>query len=153
MENIRNHMTDTEKKVKKDKLVKRIKECFGKELSDVFTEKGVEKFYDPNTSVEFAEGMLDRAAIHLAVGETLGTLFSVVFGDAVEVLTEEELEAENEDLGFGDTSEEFQVYNSSSRVMYGSIFDSYEDAKRFVEEEALNSSYMLSDFKIVKVYD
>lgn len=118
--------------------------CLELKLEDKLTEKGLKKFWDENTSLEEAEAMLTHAAIDDFVGHLFGSLAEAIIIGVGGCQDEEE---DNEQ------AEQFQVYRSHDNFFYEDTFDSVDAAKDFIKKQAMNSTYKVDDFKVVKVYD
>lgn len=118
--------------------------CFEKKIEDKLTEKGLKKFWDENTSLEDAEAMLTHAAVDDFVEHLMGSLAGAIIIGVGGCLDEEENDEQEE---------QFQVYRSHDNFFYEETFDSVDAAKDFIKEQAMNSTYKVDDFKVVKVYD
>lgn len=118
--------------------------CLELKLEDKLTEKGLKKFWDENTSLEEAEAMLTHAAIDDFVGHLFGSLAGAIIIGVGGCQDEEENDEQ---------AEQFQVYRSHDNFFYEDTFDSVDAAKDFIKEQAMNSTYTVDDFKVVKVYD
>lgn len=118
--------------------------CFEKKIEDKLTEKGLKKFWDENTSLEEAEAMLTHAAVDDFVEHLMGSLAGAIIIGVGGCLDEEENDEQEE---------QFQVYRSRDNFFYEETFDSVDAAKDFIKEQAMNSTYKVDDFKVVKVYD
>lgn len=65
-------------KEKKEQLKENFEKCFEVKLEDVFTEVGIKKYWDENTSVEKAVNMLDKAALNLAIDAMKGDVVGAI---------------------------------------------------------------------------
>lgn len=122
---------------KKEVLVKEWEDCFGKKIEDAFTDKGISKFWNGNTSYKKAEAMLTRAALNVTLD---GFLDKLLFGVVIE---EEEVPNEIRIL---------KSYRPRSAYSFvDTVFESKEEAKEWIDKEVKTTTAVLSDFTIVKV--
>ena len=135
-----------ERKAKKEELKHEWEKCFSKKMEDKFTEKGIKKFWDDNTSTEEAAKMLTNAA--------LDDVFGPIFGDIAKNIGSVIVCELKDDYDDDEVNDQFEVYCEPEKDFVGVTFDSVEEAKDFIKEKAMNShKYTVDDFKVVRVYD
>ena len=153
-----------EKKMRNEKLMaqkKEVKEtweqCFGKKIEDKLNKKGIERFWDDNTSLDEATDMLTIAAIDDAVIGLIESLFkdSDVNPVAVAVVKHKKAadhEDEQDDKeDEGDMPKKCRVLNLVTSQLYDDEFDTRDLAKEFIRDKCTVTKYTVNDFKVVWV--
>lgn len=153
-----------EKKMRNEKLMaqkKEVKEtweqCFGKKIEDKLNKKGIERFWDDNTSLDEATDMLTIAAIDDAVIGLIESLFkdSDVNPVAVAVVKHKKAadhEDEKDDKeDEGDMPKKCRVLNLVTSQLYDDEFDTRDLAKEFIRDKCTVTKYTVNDFKVVWV--
>ena len=128
-------------------------QCFGKKIEDKLNKKGIERFWDDNTSLDEATDMLTIAAIDDAVTGLIGSLFkdSDVNPVAVAVVRHKK-EADHEDeKDDGDMPAKCRVLNLVTSQLYDDEFDTRDLAKEFIRDKCAVTKYTVDDFKVVWV--
>lgn len=132
-------------------------QCFGKKIEDKLNKKGIERFWDDNTSLDEATDMLTIAAIDDAVTGLIGSLFkdSDVNPVAVAVVKHKK-EADHEDEqddkeDEGDMPSKCRVLNLVTSQLYDEEFDTRDLAKEFIRDKCTVTKYTVNDFKVVWV--
>ena len=121
----------------KELLIQKWEECFHKKVTDVLSESGMNKFFDDNTSITEATIMLTIPAIADALDEAEGE-------DAVRVVVIDDEDAEEG---------KFTVLRITDESLCSKRFETKEEAKDFIKEQALHTRYAVDEFKVVKVID
>ena len=143
-----------ERREKKEELKHEWEKCFSKKMEDKFTEKGLKKFWDDNTSVEEAVNMLTNAAFDDVFGPIFGDIAKNISSVIVCELKDGDDDVEVNEQDEFKSDDQFEVYCEPEKDFVGVTFDSVDEAKDFIKEKAMNShKYTVDDFKIVKVYD
>lgn len=120
----------------KELLVQKWEECFHKKVTDVLSESGMNKFFDDNTSITEATIMLTIPAIADALDEAESE-------DVVRVVIADEDAEEGK----------FTVLRTTDESLCSKRFETKEEAKDFIKEQALHTRYTVDEFKVVKVVD
>ena len=121
----------------KELLIQKWEECFHKKVTDILSESGMNKFFDENTSITEATIMLTIPAIADALEEAEDE-------DAVRVVVIDDEDAEEG---------KFTVLRITDESLCSKRFETKEEAKDFIKEQALHTSYTIDEFKVVKVID
>ena len=121
----------------KELLVQKWEECFHKKVTDILSESGMNKFFDDNTSITEATVMLTIPAIADALDKAEDE-------DAVRVVVIDDEDAEEG---------KFTVLRITDESLCNKRFETKEEAKDFIKEQALHTRYTIDEFKIVKVVD
>ena len=120
----------------KELLVQKWEECFHKKVTDILSESGMNKFFDDNTSITEATVMLTIPAIADALEKAESE-------DVVRVVIADEDAEEGK----------FTVLRTTDESLCNKRFETKEEAKDFIKEQALHTRYTVDEFKIVKVVD
>ena len=132
-------------------------QCFGKKIEDKLNKKGIERFWDDNTSLDEATDMLTIAAIDDAVTGLIGSLFkdSDVNPVAVAVVRHKKAadhEGEHDDKeDKGDMPAKCRVLNLVTSQLYDDEFDTRDLANEFIRDKCTVTKYTVNDFKVVWV--
>ena len=132
-------------------------QCFGKKIEDKLNKKGIERFWDDNTSLDEATDMLTIAAIDDAVIGLIESLFkdSDVNPVAVAVVKHKKAadhEDEKDDKeDEGDMPKKCRVLNLVTSQLYDDEFDTRDLAKEFIRDKCTVTKYTVNDFKVVWV--
>ena len=128
-------------------------QCFGKKIEDKLNKKGIERFWDDNTSLCEATDMLTAAAID----DLIYSLFkdSDVNPVAVAVVKHKKAadhEDEHDDKkDEGDMPAKCRVLNLVTSQLYDDEFDTRDLAKEFIRDKCTVTKYTVNDFKVVWV--
>ena len=120
----------------KELLIQKWEECFHKKVTDILSESGMNKFFDDNTSITEAIVMLTIPAIADALEKAESD-------DVVRVVIADEDAEEGK----------FTVLRITDESLCNKRFETKEEAKDFIKEQALHTRYTVDEFKIVKVVD
>ena len=120
----------------KELLIQKWEECFHKKVTDILSESGMNKFFDDNTSITEATVMLTIPAIADALDKAESE-------DVVRVVIADEDAEEGK----------FTVLRTTDESLCNKRFETKEEAKDFIQEQALHTRYTVDEFKIVKVVD
>lgn len=120
----------------KELLIQKWEECFHKKVTDILSESGMNKFFDDNTSITEATVMLTIPAIADALDKAESE-------DVVRVVIADEDAEEGK----------FTVLRTTDESLCNKRFETKEEAKDFIKEQALHTRYTVDEFKIVKVVD
>ena len=120
----------------KELLIQKWEECFHKKVTDILSEAGMNKFFDNNTSITEATVMLTIPAIADALDK-------VEDDDVVRVVIADEDAEEGK----------FTVLRITDESLCSKRFETKEEAKDFIKEQALHTRYTIDEFKVVKVVD
>lgn len=120
----------------KELLIQKWEECFHKKVTDILSESGMNKFFDDNTSITEATVMLTIPAIADALEKAESD-------DVVRVVIADEDAEEGK----------FTVLRTTDESLCNKRFETKEEAKDFIKEQALHTRYTIDEFKIVKVVD
>ena len=132
-------------------------QCFGKKIEDKLNKKGIERFWDDNTSLDEATDMLTIAAIDDAVIGLIESLFkdSDVNPVAVAVVKHKKAadhEDEKDDKeDEGDMPKKCRVLNLVTSQLYDDELDTRDLAKEFIRDKCTVTKYTVNDFKVVWV--
>lgn len=143
-----------EKLVDQKKEVKEAwEQCFGKKIEDKLNKKGIERFWDDNTSLDEATDMLTIAAIDDAVIGLIESLFKDSDAKPVAVaVVKHKKEADHEDENDdGDKPAKCRVLNLVTSQLYDDEFDTRDLAKAFIRDKCTVTKYTVNDFKVVWV--
>ena len=140
----------------KKELKETWEQCFGKKIEDKLNEKGIEQFWDDNTSLDEATEMLTIAAIDDAVTGLIDSLFkdSDVKPVAVAVVRHKKAadpEDEKDDDDDGDMPAKCKVLNLVTSQLYDDEFDTRDLAQEFIRDKCSVTKYTVNDFKVVWV--
>lgn len=142
----------------KKELKETWEQCFGKKIEDKLNEKGIEQFWDDNTSLDEATEMLTIAAIDDAVTGLIDSLFkdSDVKPVAVAVVrhkkaADPEDEKDDDDDDDGDMPAKCKVLNLVTSQLYDDEFDTRDLAQEFIRDKCSVTKYTVNDFKVVWV--
>ena len=132
-------------------LKKEVKEtweqCFGKKIEDKLNKKGIERFWDDNTSLDEATDMLTIAAID--------DLFDSLLKDsdpvAVAVVRHKKADDHKDEKDDGDMPGKCRVLNLVTSQLYDDEFDTRDLAKEFIRDKCAVTKYTVNDFKVVWV--
>ena len=137
----------------KKELKETWEQCFGKKIEDKLNEKGIEQFWDDNTSLDEATDMLTIAAID----DLIDSLFkdSDVNPVAVAVVRHKKAadhKDEHDDKeDEGDMPGKCRVLNLVTSQLYDDEFDTRDLAKEFIRDKCTVTKYTVNDFKVVWV--
>ena len=132
-------------------------QCFGKKIEDKFNKKGIERFWDDNTSLDEATDMLTIAAIDDAVIGLIESLFkdSDVNPVAVAVVKHKKAadheDEQDEKDDEGDMPKKCRVLNLVTSQLYDDELDTRDLAKEFIRDKCTVTKYTVNDFKVVWV--
>ena len=144
----------TEKLMDQKKEVKEAwEQCFGKKIEDKLNKKGIERFWDDNTSLDEATDMLTIAAIDDAVIGLIESLFKDSDAKPVAVaVVKHKKEADHEDeKDDGDMPSKCRVLNLVTSQLYDDEFETRDLAKEFIRDKCAVTKYTVDDFKVVWV--
>lgn len=128
-------------KERKQELVKNWEEIFEKNITEALTVKGLERFWSDDTPYEEAGCMLDNAAIL----EVVTALENEVIGVAVAHVSRVDKDDESETP--------YEVERTTDHYFFEEKFKTKEDAKQFIEMQAMATPYTIHDFRVVKVVE
>ena len=128
-------------------------QCFGKKIEDKLNKKGIERFWDDNTSLDEATDMLTIAAIDDAVIGLIESLFKDSDAKPVAVaVVKHKKEADHEDeKDDGDMPSKCRVLNLVTSQLYDDEFETRDLAKEFIRDKCAVTKYTVDDFKVVWV--
>lgn len=141
----------------KKELKETWEQCFGKKIEDKLNKKGIERFWDDNTSLDEATDMLTIAAIDDAVIGLIESLFKDSDAKPVAVaVVKHKKEADHEDghddkEDEGDMPAKCKVLNLVTSQLYEDEFDTRDLAKEFIRDKCAVTKYTVNDFKVVWV--
>lgn len=124
-------------------------QCFGKKIEDKLNKKGIERFWDDNTSLDEATDMLTIAAID--------DLFDSLLKDpdvnpvAVAVVRHKKAADHKDEKDNGDMPGKCRVLNLVTSQLYDDEFDTRDLAKEFIRDKCAVTKYTVNDFKVVWV--
>ena len=122
-------------------------QCFGKKIEDKLNKKGLERFWDDNTSLDEATDMLTIAAID--------DLFDSLLKDsdpvAVAVVRHKKAADHEDEKDNGDMPGKCKVLNLVTSQLYDDEFDTRDLAKEFIRDKCAVTKYTVNDFKVVWV--
>lgn len=133
----------------KEQIREHFESCFETKLEDVFTEKGLKKFWSNDTSVDEALDMCDTAVFHIATkklgGDALGAMI-IMAGAMCET-------HEQKDNVSKDKDTDFNVYDTKRQafVLFG--YSSYDEAFEEAKNYCLENGVKLSDVKVCQIYE
>lgn len=132
-------------------LKKEVKEtweqCFGKKIEDKLNKKGLERFWDDNTSLDEATDMLTIAAID----DLFDSLFKESDPVAVAVVRHKKAADHEDEKDDGDMPGKCRVLNLVTSQLYDDEFDTRDLAKEFIRDKCAVTKYTVNDFKVVWV--
>ena len=134
-------------KEKKQELVRIWEQCFEQEISEALTEKGLEKYWSDETSLEVANEMLDQAALN----EVLVGLFSEIEDNLVGAIVINKGKAKEEEPCNVKNGTAYKVIGKPDNYCYPDEFETIEAANEFIKNEAANSILTVKDFMVVQV--
>ena len=143
-----------EKLIDQKKEVKEAwEQCFGKKIEDKLNKKGIERFWDDDTSLDEATDMLTIAAIDDAVIGLIESLFKDSDAKPVAVaVVKHKKEADHKDeKDDGDMPGKCRVLNLVTSQLYDDEFDTRDLAKEFIRDKCAVTKYTVNDFKVVWV--
>ena len=132
-------------------------QCFGKKIEDKLNKKGIERFWDDNTSLDEATDMLTIAAIDDAVTGLIDSLFKDSDENPVAVaVVRHKKAADHEDEkddkeDEGDMPKKCRVLNLVTSQLYDDELDTRDLAKEFIRDKCTVTKYTVNDFKVVWV--
>ena len=130
-------------------------QCFGKKIEDKLNKKGIERFWDDNTSLDEATDMLTIAAIDDAVIGLIESLFKDSDEKPVAVAVVKHKKAadheDEKDEDNGDMPSKCKVLNLVTSQLYDDEFDTRDLAKEFIRDKCAVTKYTVNDFKVVWV--
>lgn len=128
---------DMERRAKKEEIKNEWEKAFGMKISEKLNKKGIDKFWDDNTSLSEAIDLLTAAAFDELLCDIIDDIAGII------VVSNKEKKSE----------EKYQVYNKVGNYFLEESFESIDDAKEFIREKALNTKYKVDDFKVVRMYE
>ena len=128
----------------KEKLRKEWEECFDEKLDKHLTDKGMEKFYSPETSLGDAVDMLTKAAVIMLLNE-VGVELPEGKVSVVVINGDEPCTCKGEEK-----KEKFKVANVTNNFVFSERFDSPEEAQAFIKDQCMKTHYVLDDFGILQ---
>lgn len=134
-------------KERKEQLKKDWEKCFEMEISDLLSEEGLSKFWDCRTSVEEAEVMLTVGSIVNAFDISVdGAVGAIIIAGSSNKKTEKKEQKSKDDNSY-------RVELLDEYIMFDETFETIDEAKEFIKNEALTTEYTVDDFRIIKVYE
>lgn len=124
-------------------------QCFGKKIEDKLNKKGIERFWDDNTSLDEATDMLTIAAIDDLFDSLLKD--SDVNPVAVAVVRHKKAADHKDEKDNGDMPGKCRVLNLVTSQLYDDEFDTRDLAKEFIRDKCAVTKYTVNDFKVVWV--
>lgn len=124
-------------------------QCFGKKIEDKLNKKGIERFWDDNTSLDEATDMLTIAAIDDLFDNLLKD--SDVNPVAVAVVRHKKAADHKDENDDGDMPSKCRVLNLVTSQLYDDEFDTRDLAKEFIRDKCAITKYTVDDFKVVWV--
>lgn len=134
-------------RAKKQELVRIWEESFGKSITDALTDKGLEKYWSEETSLEVANEMLDKAALN----EVLDGVLDDLIGDALVGIVIGKGKAKEEEPCNVKNGTAYKVIGKPDNYCYPDEFETIEAADEFIKNEAANSILTIKDFMVVQV--
>ena len=126
-------------RAKKEELVESWEKCFETKFDDKFNKKGKEKFWDDETSLGEAEGMLTSAGINVILEDLGGVIGMAIVSES--------------NVNKNKSGIKFAVLNIDASFIYRKKFESKKDAEEFIKNICLTSSYTRDDFDIFEERD
>ena len=135
---------------RKEQLVNKWEEIFEQKIGDHLSIKGLSVFWSDDTSYEGAVAMLDKAALLMVVQEATDNINVSVNGNELVIVIDRDNEEEGEEDG--DVRKPFEVERVPDNWFFVEKFETEDEARQFIREQAMTTPYTLKDFRVVKVY-